>query len=122
MRGTPSLKLTEGLIASATALTAPAVIAMSPRGPAIKVPASFCRVVITLRPTSDSDIKMEVWLRPADKWNGKFEGVGNGGLGGTIPLADMIPGLVRGYAVAADDTGHEDPSGGGSFALGTRRR
>jgi feruloyl esterase len=116
--GLTSLKLTDGLIASARAMTAPAIIEPAVRGPAIKVPASFCRVTVTLKPTPDSDIKMEVWLPPAHKWNGKFEGVGNGGLGGTIPLTDMIPGLLRGYAVAADDTGHEDPSGGGSFALG----
>ena len=29
----------------------------------------FCRVVATLTPTSDSDIKVEVWL-PASGWNG----------------------------------------------------
>src|SRR5690349_8833242 len=31
----------------------------------------FCRVIATLKPTSDSDIKMEVWL-PVDGWNGRF--------------------------------------------------
>src|SRR5580765_8245087 len=35
----------------------------------------FCRVVATLTPTSDSDIKVEVWL-PASGWNGKFQAVG----------------------------------------------
>ena len=38
----------------------------------------FCRVAATLTPTSDSDIKIEVWL-PASGWNGKFQAVGNGG-------------------------------------------
>ena len=28
-------------------------------------------------PTSDSEIKIEVWM-PATGWNGKFQGVGNG--------------------------------------------
>ena len=30
---------------------------------------AFCRVVAVARPTSDSDIKLEVWL-PASGWNG----------------------------------------------------
>ena len=38
----------------------------------------FCRVAATLTPSSDSDIKVEVWL-PANGWNGKFQAVGNGG-------------------------------------------
>src|SRR4029453_13572025 len=41
------------------------------------VPAFF-RVAATLTPSSDSDIKIEVWL-PALAWNGKFQAVGNGG-------------------------------------------
>src|SRR5947208_1909229 len=43
----------------------------------------FCRVAATLTPSSDSDIKIEVWL-PAQGWNGKLEAVGNGGWAGTI--------------------------------------
>ena len=39
---------------------------------------SFCRVAAVLRPASDSEIKIEVWM-PAENWNGKFMGVGNGG-------------------------------------------
>ena len=31
----------------------------------------FCRVAATLTPSSDSDIKVEVWL-PTANWNGKF--------------------------------------------------
>src|SRR5947207_9095696 len=41
---------------------------------------SFCRVTATLKPSPASDIKIEIWM-PANGWNGKFEGVGNGGLG-----------------------------------------
>src|SRR5687768_7705350 len=37
--------------------------------PMADLPA-FCRVAATLAPTSESDIKMELWL-PAN-WNGKF--------------------------------------------------
>src|SRR3989442_921380 len=69
------------------------------------VPA-FCRVEATARPTSDSDIKFEVWIPPSDAWNGKLEGVGNGGYSGAISYAAMATALRRGYAVASTDTGH----------------
>src|SRR4029434_4158512 len=39
---------------------------------------AFCRVTATLTPSSDSDIKVELWL-PQTAWNGKFQAVGNGG-------------------------------------------
>lgn len=39
--------------------------------PAGQLP-TFCRVTATLTPSSDSDIKIEIWLPIAD-WNGKFE-------------------------------------------------
>src|SRR6478736_8317328 len=67
---------------------------------------AFCRVEATARPTSDSEIKFEVWIPPADAWNGKLEGVGNGGYSGAIGYAAMATGLRRGYAVASTDTGH----------------
>src|SRR5262245_15246149 len=44
---------------------------------------AFCRVTATLKPTSDSDIKIEVWL-PVSGWNGKFQAVGNGAFSGSI--------------------------------------
>ena len=50
---------------------------------AMTLPA-FCRVEATARPTSDSEIKFEVWIPPADAWNSKFQGVGNGGYQGAI--------------------------------------
>ena len=49
---------------------------------------AFCRVAATLKPTSDSDIKIEVWL-PASGWNGKFQAVGNGGFSGAIAYPAM---------------------------------
>src|SRR5437870_11022531 len=69
------------------------------------VPA-FCRVEATARPTSESDIKFEVWIPPVDAWNGKLQGVGNGGYSGAIGYAAMAAALRRGYAVASTDTGH----------------
>jgi feruloyl esterase len=68
-----------------------------------------------LKPTSDSDIKIEVWL-PANNWNGKFQAVGNGGWAGVISYRDMSEALRRGYATASTDTGHVGSRG--QFALG----
>ena len=76
---------------------------------------AFCRVAATLRPSSDSDIKMELWM-PAANWNRKFQAVGNGAFNGTINYAAMTTALGRGYATGSTDTGHV--GGGASFALG----
>src|SRR5207237_4896030 len=71
----------------------------------IQLPA-FCRVEATARPTSDSEIKFEVWIPPTDVWNGKFQGVGNAGYQGSIGYAAMATALRKGYATASTDTGH----------------
>jgi feruloyl esterase len=76
---------------------------------------AFCRVAATLKPSADSDIKIEVWM-PASGWNGKFEAVGNGGWAGTISYPAMARALARGYSTTSTDTGHS--TAGGSFALG----
>ena len=77
----------------------------------------FCRVKATLTPTSDSDIKVEVWL-PVSGWNGKFAGVGNGVWAGQISYFQMGAPLARGYAVASTDTGHVGDGMTGEFAVG----
>ncbi len=64
----------------------------------------FCRVAATLRPSADSDIKIEVWL--PTQWNGKFQAVGNGAWAGTIPYPPMAGALIEGYVTAGTDTGH----------------
>ena len=76
---------------------------------------AFCRVAATLKPSSDSDIKIEVWL-PADNWNGKYQAVGNGAWTGAIGYAAMGDALRRGYATSSTDTGHV--GGSASFAMG----
>jgi feruloyl esterase len=75
----------------------------------------YCRVAATLQPTSDSDIKIEVWL-PVSGWNGKYLAVGNGGWSGAINPTSMAQALLRGYATSSTDTGHS--GGSASFALG----
>ena len=79
-----------------------------------KLPA-FCRVAATLRPSSDSDVKIEVWL-PVSEWNGKFQSVGNGGWAGFISYPALARGIADGYATASTDTGHTGNTG--RFALG----
>lgn len=75
----------------------------------------FCRVAMTLTPSSDSDIKSETWL-PLSGWNGKFQMVGNGGWNGFIQYAALAAALRRGYATASTDTGHAGDTA--SFAPG----
>jgi len=70
-----------------------------------KLPA-FCRVVASLKPTSDSDIRIEVWL-PMAGWNGKLESVGNGAWAGVVSYPALATALAAGYAAASTDTGHE---------------
>ncbi len=83
-----------------------------------QVPA-FCRVAATIRPVPDSEIKVEVWLplsSPVGSWNNEFEADGNGGWTGTINYKYMGAALLRGFAAAMTDTGHQ--GGSASFALG----
>ena len=93
----------------------------SPPGTGAPVPLpfsqlpAFCRVAATLTPSSDSDIKIEVWL-PMLGWNGKFQAVGNGGWAGNISYGAMGFALQEGYATASTDTGHV--GGNASFAIG----
>lgn len=83
-----------------------------------RLPA-FCRVAATLTPSSDSDIKIEVWL-PAASWNGKFQAVGNGGWAGAISYGALASALQEGYATASTDTGHT--GGNAAFAIGHREK
>ena len=62
----------------------------------------FCRVAGTTAPA----VEFEVWL-PVGDWNGKFQGVGNGGMAGSISYGAMATALNRGYATASTDTGHK---------------
>jgi feruloyl esterase len=119
-----SLSLPDATITKAEIVAAGAFKAPPPVGPAppidfgpvsyADVPA-FCRVFATLKPTSDSDIKVEVWL-PVAGWNGKFEAVGGGGWAGVISYSAMADAIRGGYATSSTDTGHVGPTG--TFALG----
>ena len=110
-----SLKLPNATITSAQAV--PAGHFKPPSGAAegfADLPA-FCRVELTIKPSSDSDIKSETWL-PLAGWNGKFQEVGNGGWNGFIQYPALAAALRKGYATASTDTGHAGDTA--SFAPG----
>jgi feruloyl esterase len=65
---------------------------------------AFCRATLTLRPSADSDIKVELWL--PIQWNGRFQAVGQGGMAGSIPYPQLAAAIAEGYAAAGTDTGH----------------
>jgi Tannase and feruloyl esterase len=79
---------------------------------------AFCRVTGVLKPSSDSDIRFEVWL-PVSAWNGRFQGIGNGGFAGSINYsAGLANAVANGYAAASTDTGHEQQDIRADWALG----
>src|SRR5260370_7709398 len=50
-------------------------------------------------------------------WNGKFQGIGNGGDGGAISYAGLADAVRHGYASASTDTGHQDSGTSAKWAL-----
>src|ERR1019366_3204810 len=74
-------------------------------GSAREIPVAYCRVQGIIEGT----IRFEVWL--PDDWNTKFYTATVGGYAGSIGYTGMLPALLKGYATASTDTGHQ---GGGS--------
>jgi feruloyl esterase len=66
-----------------------------------------CRVLVTSRPTPDSEIAIEVMIPRGEAWNGKYVQVGNGGLAGSVPSPTIKATAARGYAAAGTDDGHK---------------
>lgn len=119
------IELASGTVTSA-ALVAPGAFEQppAPGGPPPGVANAayadlpqFCRVQATLRPSADSDIKVEVWL-PASGWNGRYVGIGNGIWAGQLSYSQLADPLKRGYAVATTDTGHTGNGMTAEFAIG----
>jgi hypothetical protein len=77
-----------------------------------------CQVLVTSRPTPDSDIRIEVWIPRGEAWNGKYVQVGNGGLAGSIPSAAIRQRAQAGYASAGTDDGHQANGRSAAWALG----
>lgn len=114
------LKLGKATVTEATIVPAGAFKFPAPTtivAPSVDLGA-YCRIEGVARPTSDSEIKFEVWM-PVNGWNGKYVQVGNGGFAGRIPTVAMTAPLARGYATAGTDDGHTGPERpDASWALG----
>lgn len=91
-------------------------------GRGVEPTVPFCRVRGTIKPTRDSDIRFEVWLPEPAQWNGRYEGVGNGGFAGNMAYSAMAWAVEGGFAVAATDTGHVGASSDSSWAVGHPER
>jgi len=113
--GLAELKLPDTTITAAQSVAAGAFTPSTGSAAPYKNLPAFCRVAGVIKPTSDSEIKFEVWL-PGANWNGKFHGIGNGGFAGSISYGGLAGALARGYATASTDTGHS--GGDASWALG----
>ena len=97
---------------SATLVTPPVTIS----GTLITVP--FCRVAGTARPTTDSEIKFEVWLpATAAAWTGRMKVNGTGGYAGATPLNRLAQDIGDGFVTAGSNMGH-DGGENASWTLG----
>ncbi len=117
-----ALKLTDTTITSAQNVAAGTFVPPDTTNPTAAarffgtIPA-FCRVTAEVKPTLDSDIKIEVWM-PIEGWNGRYSGQGNGGFAGSIGYQGLAIAVRSGYSTAATDTGHEAQGTDGSWAIG----
>jgi feruloyl esterase len=123
-----ALSLPDTTISLAQRYEKGAVITADPIHPGlVTAPVSLCRVVGNIQPSTnpshDSNINFEVWL-PIENWTGRYEQVGNGGLGGFIryifDIASMQMAVANNNATASTDDGTSQPAGAplGSFASG----
>jgi hypothetical protein len=110
-----SMRLHNATVTSARAI--PAGSFTPPGGRQLNNLPAFCRVEGTIKPSGDSDIRFELWM-PADGWNGKLQGMGNGGYAGAIDFNGLAAMVTRGYAAAATDTGHRGTATDATWALG----
>lgn len=92
-------------------------LSLSASSPTLGGLPKFCRVAGVIRPSSDSEIRFEVWM-PQDDWNGHFLGVGNGGFAGTIGYPELAHDLARGFATAGSDAGHMGGAEDASWSFG----
>src|SRR5262245_15216474 len=107
--GLTDQRLPNTTIASAQAVTSGSFTPPGSTNEITNLPA-FCRVSGVIKPTSESQIRFEVWM-PLQNWNGKFAGVGNGGWAGNISFGALAEQIRRGYASASTNTGHEAAPG-----------
>lgn len=122
-------KLSQLMLAKAKVVSAQAIDSGAFTPPAATAPwlagspelykslGAFCRVVVEAMPSTDSSIKIEAWM-PAEGWNGRFRGQGNGGFAGEIDYHGLALAVGQKYASAATDTGHSAGGTDAQWALG----
>jgi feruloyl esterase len=76
----------------------------------------YCQVSATIKPTSDSNINVQVWM-PTDRYNGRYLGTGNGGYAGGYFQSELAAGINNGFATANTDMGTAPAAGVNADAL-----
>jgi hypothetical protein len=121
LRGADCGALKNLALENTTILVAEAVtsgsLAVSDQAPPVQGLPAFCRVSGIMRPTTDSEIRFEVWM-PEKDWNGRFLGTGNGGFAGSIYYPQLAGYLRRGFVAAGTDAGHQAEGTDASWAFG----
>ncbi len=100
---TPAVTVTTAEVVSSGAFTPPSGKPLTGLPP-------FCRVAAVLQPSSDSAIRIELWM-PQTHWNGRLEGTGNGGFAGNLAYGALAAGVQQGYAIVNTDMGMATPPG-----------
>jgi feruloyl esterase len=103
--GLVTTSLEAARVSASVVVPGPSMVA--PDGQTYTNVPSFCKVTVVATPSPDSLVNIEVWLPLASQWNGRFEGIGNGGYAGTLAAAApaMVVALRRQFAVASTDMG-----------------
>lgn len=79
----------------------------SPRSQVVST--DVCQVSLTATTGPQSQVRFQMWL-PLN-WNGRFLGVGNGGMSGCIKYNDINYGATHGFATIGSNNGHDGTSG-----------
>jgi feruloyl esterase len=92
----------DATMTAATIVPAGAVVS----GQTLSVP--MCRVEGVAQPSSDSEIKFEVWLpETSAAWTGRLKVNGTGGYAGAIPFARLAQDVGDGFVTAGSNMGHD---------------
>lgn len=101
----------EGLtrvVSDASTITSAVTVVSETTIGGVNVGTRFCRVQGVAKPSSDSEIKFEVWLPATEAaWTGRFKLNGTGGYAGAIPYARLAQDIGDGMVTAGSNMGHD---------------